>query len=68
VTCPHGLVETAVPVRVGDKLVGFLHTGQVFLKKPSLNQFERSYKLAATHGLTPLEPEDLRKLYFETES
>ena len=27
--------DTAVPVRLGEKLIGFLQTGQVFRKKPS---------------------------------
>ena len=30
VTCPCGLCETAVPVRLGDRLIGFLQTGQAF--------------------------------------
>src|SRR5215470_16950535 len=32
VTCMHGLCDTAVPVRLGDKPVGFLQTGQLFRK------------------------------------
>src|SRR6185436_9237010 len=28
VTCPAGLSDTAVPVKLGQRLVGFLHTGQ----------------------------------------
>src|SRR5689334_23619044 len=32
--CPNGLCDTAVPVRLGDRLIGFLQTGQVFRKKP----------------------------------
>src|SRR5690349_16878369 len=42
VICAHGLTDTAVPVRLGDKLIGFLQTGQVFRKKPTETQFERS--------------------------
>src|SRR5262245_37574637 len=30
VTCHFGLSDTAVPVRVGEQLIGFLETGQVF--------------------------------------
>src|SRR5581483_152980 len=37
--CPNGLCDTAVPVRLGDRLIGFLQTGQVFRKKPSEAQF-----------------------------
>src|SRR5215467_1864760 len=35
VGCPNGLSEPAVPVRLGDRLIGFLQTGQVFRKKPT---------------------------------
>ena len=41
VTCAAGLSDTAVPVRLGDRLIGFLHTGQIFRKKPTDAQFER---------------------------
>ena len=34
-TCAYGLSEAAVPVRLGDTLIGFLRTGQVFTEKPS---------------------------------
>src|SRR5688572_32310432 len=40
-TCQAGLCDTAVPVRLGDKLVGFLHTGQIFRRKPTTAQFDR---------------------------
>src|SRR5258707_9035495 len=50
-TCAHGLCDTAVPVRVGDQVLGFLQTGQVFRKKPSQAQFERTAKLSAEWGL-----------------
>jgi ligand-binding sensor protein len=33
-TCFAGLSDSAVPVRVGDQLIGFLQTGQVLLKQP----------------------------------
>ena len=32
--CFAGLCETAVPVRVGENVIAFLHTGQVLLKRP----------------------------------
>jgi AraC-like DNA-binding protein/ligand-binding sensor protein len=35
VTCFAGLCDTAVPIRLGQRVVGFLITGQVALKKPS---------------------------------
>lgn len=33
--CHAGLVESAVPVRMGSHVLGFLQTGQVFLRQPS---------------------------------
>ncbi len=65
VTCAHGLVDTAVPVRLGDRLVGFLQTGQVFRKKPTAGQFERTARLSSEWGL-PVEKNELREAYFST--
>ena len=45
INCPAGLCDTAVPVRLGDRLVGFLQTGQVFRKTPTRPQFERTLRL-----------------------
>jgi AraC-like DNA-binding protein/ligand-binding sensor protein len=65
VTCAAGMCDTAVPVRLGDQLVGFLQTGQVFRKKPTAVQFERTAKLVAEWGLD-IAPEELKKAYFAT--
>ena len=40
-TCFAGLCDTAVPVSVGEKVIGYLHTGQVALRKPNEVQFGR---------------------------
>ncbi len=42
--CFAGLCETAVPVRVGDKLVAFLQTGQILLHRPDRAQFNKIAK------------------------
>jgi AraC-like DNA-binding protein/ligand-binding sensor protein len=34
IQCPFGLTETAVPIRVGERAIGFLCTGQVFTREP----------------------------------
>ena len=65
VTCQHGLSDTAVPVRLGDRLIGFLQTGQIFRKKPTQAQFENTAKLAAEWGVA-VNREDLKKNYFAT--
>ncbi len=65
VTCLTGLCDIAVPVRMGDQLIGFLTTGQVFRKKPSEAQFNRTLKLLAEWGVK-LDEKGLRKAYFDT--
>lgn len=37
--CPFGLTETMVPVRVGERVIGFLATGQVFTRSPKLSLY-----------------------------
>ena len=39
--CFAGLCETAVPVRVGDKLIAFLQTGQVLVERPDKLHFNK---------------------------
>ena len=65
VTCQAGLCDTAVPVRMGDQLIGFLATGQVFCKKPTEAQFNRTAKLMTEWGVQA-DMIDLRKAYFDT--
>ena len=35
VTCPFGLTETAVPLKLGGKTIGYLRVGQVLRRSPS---------------------------------
>ncbi|HTX21809.1 MAG TPA: helix-turn-helix domain-containing protein [Candidatus Aquilonibacter sp.] len=65
VTCPAGLCDVAVPVRMGDQLIGFLTTGQVFCKKPTEAQFNRTAKLLAEWGVQT-NVNQLRDAYFDT--
>ncbi len=65
VPCPLGLCDTAVPVRLGNTLIGFLQTGQSFRRKPNEAQFARAAKLLAEWGVD-VEAGQLRKEYFET--
>jgi AraC-like DNA-binding protein/ligand-binding sensor protein len=65
VKCFAGLCDTGVPVSVGDELLGFLQTGQVFLKKPTKAQFARTARQLVDWGWKV----DLRRLeeaYFQT--
>ena len=65
VTCPAGLCDTAVPIRLGSRLIGFLQTGQVFRKKPTAAQFNRVSRLIKAWGLAIPMPA-LEKTYFES--
>jgi len=65
VVCEAGMCDTAVPVKLGDKVVGFLQTGQVFRKKPTETQFKRVRALAKGWGIEVNEQE-LREAYFGT--
>jgi AraC-like DNA-binding protein/ligand-binding sensor protein len=65
VTCPNGLSDTAVPVRLGDRVIGFLQTGQVFRKKPTEAQFERVARQVKEWGVD-FDRETLRQAYFRT--
>jgi AraC-like DNA-binding protein/ligand-binding sensor protein len=64
-TCPSGLCDTAVPVRLGDRLVGFLQTGQVFRKKPTEAQFDRTAKLIEEWGIQ-IDKMRMKEAYFAT--
>lgn len=65
VVCPSGMCDTAVPVRLGDRLIGFLQTGQVFRKKPTESQFDRVEKLTHDWGIEASR-DTLHDAYFAT--
>jgi AraC-like DNA-binding protein len=65
VTCPNGMSDTAVPVRLGDRLIGFLQTGQIFRKKPSEAQFERVAHQVTEWGVQA-DREALHQAYFDS--
>jgi AraC-like DNA-binding protein/ligand-binding sensor protein len=64
-TCSSGLCETAVPVRLGERVVAYLQTGQVFRKKPTDGQFEKAAAKLAQHGIE-LDRTRLKEAYFAT--
>jgi AraC-like DNA-binding protein/ligand-binding sensor protein len=63
--CPAGLCETAVPVRLGDRLIAFLQTGQVFAKKPTQRQFAQAAAKASNHD-KDVDQQQLKQAYFAT--
>jgi len=66
VDCPLGLCDVAVPVRLGDRLIGYLQTGQVFKRAPSEAQFGKASALLESWGLK-FDPAELRQAYFAGE-
>ena len=50
-TCFAGLHDAAVPVRIGERLIGFLQTGQVLLNAPEKERFDRTAKQLVRWGL-----------------
>jgi AraC-like DNA-binding protein/ligand-binding sensor protein len=65
VTCFAGLCDTAVPLRLGQDLIGFLQTGQVLLKKPTRRQFARTARQLLDWGLK-VNLKELEEAYFQT--
>jgi AraC-like DNA-binding protein len=64
-TCFSGMSDTAIPVKLGENLIGFLQTGQVFRRKPTEAQFSRVAKQLEEWGLQP-ETNELHEAYFST--
>src|ERR1022692_2875295 len=65
VKCFAGLCDTAVPVQLGNKLIGFLQTGQVFLKEPTQRQFAKTTKQLLDWGLK-VDLGQLEEAYFHS--
>ena len=51
VTCPFGLTETAVPVRLGTETIGYLRIGQVFRRSPTSEDTKKVSQKLESHGL-----------------
>lgn len=64
VRCEMGLCDSAVPVRLGQELIGFLQTGQVLCEKPTAAEFQRVTRQLEQWGVT-VTPE-LEADYFRT--
>ncbi len=48
--CFAGLCESAVPVRVGNKVIAFLQTGQILLHRPDAEEFSKVTRLLVEWG------------------
>jgi AraC-like DNA-binding protein/ligand-binding sensor protein len=51
VTCPFGLTETAVPVRLGAQIIGYLRIGQVLRHTPAKSQSSKVSRELEKHGV-----------------
>jgi AraC-like DNA-binding protein len=70
VTCPFGLTETAVPVRLGAQIIGYLRVGSVLRHTPAKSETSKVGRELERHGVrfageirkawekTPLVPPD----------
>jgi AraC-like DNA-binding protein len=51
VTCPFGLTETAVPVKLGENVIGYLRIGQVLRHLPAKSDTTKVSRELERHGL-----------------
>lgn len=51
VTCPFGLTETAVPIRLGQSTIGYLRVGQVLRRAPSRPDVKKISQAITRHGV-----------------
>ena len=65
VTCFAGLSDSAVPIRVGDQLIGFLQTGQIMLEQPTKFRFDRMARHLVDWGIK-IDLSKAREAYFHT--
>lgn len=64
--CPFGLCDSVVPIRIGERLIGYIQTGQIFTRAPSEADFQRILKLLEKLGYRN-SSQLLRELYFSTQ-
>lgn len=65
VACFTGLRDSAVPVRVGDELIGYLYTGQVLLHAPNREEFAKIARQLVAWGAA-VDLEAVEAAYFKT--
>ena len=65
VTCFAGLCDTAVPVRLGDRVIGFLETGQVALRQLTGKEFKKVTKRLIEWGVK-IDLSQAEEAYFQS--
>jgi len=63
--CFAGMCDSAVPIRVGENLVAFLQTGQVFLHTPTKKEFSVVSRQLLAWG-TEVDMKRFEEAYFQT--
>lgn len=63
--CPYGMCETAVPVRAGGHLIGFLEVGQVFRTPPNEARLKTLFPHDAD-GMFDADIEEMKKAWIGT--
>lgn len=63
--CFAGLCDSAVPVRVGDDLIAFLQTGQIFLHRPTPAEFTQRARQMLQWGAA-VDLKQLEEAWFQT--
>ena len=63
--CFAGLCDTAVPIRVGEKMIAFLQTGQILLHQPNREEFSRITQQILAWG-SQVNLKTLEEAYFQT--
>lgn len=64
--CFAGLCESAVPVRLDENLIAFLHTGQVLLQQPTRRQFNRIAATLLKWGIE-VDMQSAEEAFFQTQ-
>lgn len=63
--CFAGLCDSAVPVRVGENLIGFLQTGQILLHTPQKREFAKVSRQLIQWG-TEIDLKKVEEAYYQT--
>ena len=64
--CFAGLNDSAVPLRLGEKIVAYLQTGQVMFRVPSERRFHAAAQRLAELGVPDSDLAELHAAYFRT--
>jgi AraC-like DNA-binding protein/ligand-binding sensor protein len=66
IECFAGMNDSAVPVRVGENVIGFLQTGQIMLRTPSKSRFQDTVWQLSAWGAADGDTDQWEAAYFQT--